>query len=79
MVLAYDEERGLALCGQRNKMKRGDSVEILTPGSVGRAYSVTELYDTEGNPIESTPHPYMQFYMKVDRPVKEGDIIRAGE
>ena len=77
VVLAYDEKRGMALCGQRNKMKVGDEVEILTPGSVGRPFTLTELFDTEGNPIDSTPHPYMQFYMRADSPLSEGDIIRA--
>ena len=77
VVLGYDEERGLSLCGQRNKMQVGDEIEILTPGSVGRPFTLTEIYDTDGNPIESTPHPYMNFYIRADRPLSVGDIIRA--
>ena len=77
VVLGYDEESGLALCGQRNKMKVGDEIEILTPGSVGRPFTVNEIFDTDGNPIDSTPHPYMTFYMRTDRPLSVGDIIRA--
>ena len=33
--------------------------------------------DENGNPIESTPHPYMRFSMKMPFAVKKGDIIRS--
>ena len=56
----------------------GDTIELLTPGKVGVSFVVNELYDKDGNPISSTPHPYMEFYMKVPFEVKAGDIIRAG-
>ena len=62
---------------QRNKMKAGDAIELLTPGSVGVPLTVCELYDEEHNAIDSTPHPYMSFYMKMPFAVKAGDIIRA--
>ena len=78
MVASYDEKSGLALLTQRNKMCVGDTVELLTPGKVGVSFVVNELYDKDGNPISSTPHPYMEFYMKVPFEVKAGDIIRAG-
>ena len=32
----------------------------------------------DGNPIDSAPHPMMEFSMHVPVPVKAGDIIRAG-
>ena len=35
-----------------------------------------ELFDEQMNPIESTPHPYMTFYIKASNPIKAGDIIR---
>jgi hypothetical protein len=54
-----------------------DEIEILTPGKVGEALSVTAMYDENMNPIEDTKHPYMKFYMKTDREIRPGDIIRA--
>ena len=62
---------------QRNKMSSGESAELLTPGQIGRQLVIGELYDENMNPIESTPHPYMKFYMKVPFEVREGDILRA--
>lgn len=77
VAVGYDESTGLAEFTQRNKMVVGDSIELLTPGNVGVPMTVTKLYDEHMNEITGTSHPYMRFYMKVDREVKLGDIIRA--
>ena len=77
VVVSYDETNGEALLTQRNKMCFGDSIELLTPGNVGVPLTVGELYNEAHEPIESTPHPYMPFYMKMPFAVKAGDIIRA--
>ncbi len=79
VVLEYNKDTGEALMSQRNKMKLGERVEILTPGNVGREIEVYALYDENREPIEATSHPYMNFYMKASEPVKPGDILRAGE
>ncbi len=77
VVTSYDEKNGEAVLTQRNKMVKGDNVELLTPGKVGVPFKAEELFDECHNPIDSTPHPYMTFIMKVPFAVKEGDIIRA--
>ena len=79
VVLEYNKDTGLALMSQRNKMKLGDAAEILTPGSVGKPISVSELYGEDMQPIEATSHPYMLFYMKADFELRAGDILRAAE
>lgn len=76
IVTSYDESTGLALCSQRNKMCLGEAVERLTPGEVGQPMDILALYDENMQPIESTPHPYMSFYMKPSAPIKAGDIFR---
>ena len=77
VVLSYNEETGVAQMSQRNKMSLGDEIELLTPGNVGKPLTVGALTDESGEPILSTSHPYMTFYMKTDLPMKAGDIIRA--
>ena len=77
VAVSYDKKRNLAEFTQRNKMCFGDEAELLTPGKIGRELTVGELYDANMNPIESTPHPYMTFYMKTDLEVFPGDILRA--
>ena len=64
---------------QRNKIKLGDSAEIISPRKLGKAFVVTELYDEKGAYIESAPHPAMKFFVRVPFEVSEGDIIRSGE
>ncbi len=77
VVTDYDPSTGIATLTQRNKMKLGDRIEVLTPGKVGVPMSVEALYDSDMSPIESTPHPYMTFRMPVPLALKAGDIIRA--
>ena len=77
VAVGYDAESGLAEFTQRNKMCFGDDAELLTPGKIGRELKIGELFDENMNSIESTPHPYMKFFMKVDFEVRPGDILRA--
>ena len=77
VVVSYDKESGVALCTQRNKMCVGDKIEILTPGKCAVELVAGEMRDENGNSIESAPHPYMNFYIKLSYDAKPGDIIRA--
>ena len=67
-----------ALFIQRNKVSSSDTVELITPGMVGRAFSASSLSDVQGKPIESAPHPSMYFRLKVPFAVRSGDILRLG-
>lgn len=63
---------------QKNKICVGDTAELLTPGAVGRMFTVEQLRDESGSPIDCAPHPSQIFYCKVPFAVKEGDILRQG-
>ena len=78
--LETENEQGV-LCRlrQRNKVSLGDTAELLTPSRVGIPLVVNELYDAEGAPIESAPHPLMEFYTRLPKEATAGDILRAGE
>ena len=78
VVLEYNKETGEALMSQRNKMTLGESLEVLTPGKVGEPIEAKALFNEAREPIEATSHPYMLFFMKTDKELKTGDIIRAG-
>ena len=77
VAVSYDAEKGIAGFTQRNKMCFGDAAELLSPGMIGRELTIDQLFDENMDPIESTPHPYMKFYMKVPFEIREGDILRA--
>ena len=36
------------------------------------------MTDVEGNTVDSAPHPFMEFKIKLPFEGKEGDILRAG-
>ncbi len=76
-AVAYDSESGLASFIQRNKVSRGEKVELISPGKVGRGFTADEIFDEAGEPIESAPHPAMIFKVRVPFEVKEGDILRG--
>lgn len=77
-VIGYDEERDLVHCRQKNKFSVGENCEFLTPGRVGEELRVYAMYDTNFEPIESCPHPQMEFYIKTDEHLEIGDLIRRG-
>jgi hypothetical protein len=64
---------------QRNKVKRGDRAEMISPSKTGVAFDVCELYGTDGMEIESAPHPSMIFWCRVPFEVREGDIMRGAD
>ena len=76
-IVGYDGTTGRVLCEQRNKCAVGDEVEVLSPGQFGRAFRITELFDADGNAIDSTPHPGMRFALSVPFPVAAGDLLRC--
>ena len=63
---------------QRNKVSVGDIAEVISPGRIGRGFTVTEMYGEDGSPIESAPHPSMKFFVRVPFDVSVGDIMRGG-
>ena len=78
--IALETEKGkLYRFIQRNKVKIGDSAEIISPSKIGDPLTVTELYLQNGEAVESAPHPSMIFWARVPFEVYEGDIMRAGE
>ena len=78
--LEIENEKGrLYLFMQKNKVSIGDAAEVISPGKVGRGFTVSELYSEKGEPVESAPHPNMRFFVRVPVEVSEGDIMRSGE
>ena len=73
------DEKGYATFMQKNKVRRGEYVELITPGKCGVGFIAEDLRDLDGNEIESAPHPFMLFKIKVPFDVKPGDILRSGE
>jgi Collagenase and related proteases len=76
LVLEYDENTGMALIEQRNKVVLGDEIEIMIPGDGFVTQAIKVMTDVSGQAIESAPHPKMHYYLQMCTPVKPMDIIR---
>lgn len=78
-VTGYDEKTGLAKCCQKNKMFSQSAARFLTPGKTAVDITIGKLYDDDMQPIDSTPHPQMEFYAELPFAAKAGDIITSAQ
>ncbi|MBR6529313.1 MAG: U32 family peptidase [Firmicutes bacterium] len=76
MIKDYDPETGYAIVEQRNKMVIGDKIEVFGPGADFFEQELKEMYDEEGNAVDSAPHPQQILKIKMDKPVAPFFMIR---
>ena len=69
-------EDGFIIATLKNKFLRGQVLDCLEPKSPPFTVKSDELYDIEGNAIDSAPHPMMKIKIPFDRPVKSGAMLR---
>jgi putative protease len=75
LVVGYDESTGTATIEQRNRVFKGEEVEILTP--VGDNFSIVlnEMWNEEGEEIDVAPHPQMIYKVKTEKVLKPFDML----
>ena len=76
LVRETDGDTGLTTVEQRNKFSVGDTVEIFGPHTAFWEEKITEMYDEEGEAVESAPHPQQILRIRFRRTPEEGFIIR---
>ncbi len=76
MAVVEDCRDGFIYCEQRNKFFKGDTLESLEPGKKPQSFVVTELFDENGEPIDSTPRAMMKFKIRSDLKFVPGTILR---
>lgn len=76
LVTGYDEARGMLEVEQRNHFRTGESIEVLPPEGPFEQLTLHELYDEEGNRIESAPHPQMKVFLANMPPFPVNSILR---
>ena len=69
-------EDGCIIATLKNKFYRGQELGCLEPMCEPFTVTATELFDGDGNPIESAPHPMMKIKIPFSRPVKTGSMLR---
>lgn len=72
-------EDGLAVFEQKNKFSVGEMIEAMDFDGTNISCRVEEIYNDKMEKMESAPHPKMQLYVRLDRPVSAGMILRRQE
>ncbi|EGY76655.1 U32 family peptidase, partial [Peptoniphilus indolicus ATCC 29427] len=76
IVLEYDKDTKLAKIEQRNRIFKGESVEIFGPSVKHFTQKLEYMTDEKGNEIEVANKAKQIFYLKLDKDVKPGYLLR---
>lgn len=71
-------ENGYIKVNQRNFMKLGDEIEILSPNKshFNKKFVIEEILDEDGNELEKANVAEQKILIKCDFPLEYGDILR---
>lgn len=76
IVRAYDEETQMVTVEQRRKFSVGEKLEILVPKGPFIPVQLEELFNEEGQPIDSAPHPQQIVRFKCTQKVPVPSLLR---
>ena len=78
-IVGGTNEDGLCSIEQRNKFSVGEQIEIMKPDGRDVKTAVTAIYDEDGNPMESAPHPKQKLWVALDKKAEKNDLLRRAE
>lgn len=73
------DEKGRYRIEQKNKFSVGEQIEVMKPDGRNEEVLVKAIYDEDGNPQESAPHPKQVLYIDLDMELEPYDILRRSE
>jgi len=65
-----------AVLTQRNRFAPGDTLELVNRDAKPVTFTVTDLRDGEGNPVETANHPMMTLRMRLPVPAERLSVLR---
>ena len=79
----YDGEieclKGMHSIQQRNKFTVNEEIEIMRSSGENILVKVLNIYDEDGNTMESAPHPKQNLYINLGEKLSKFDILRRHE
>ncbi|WDC83770.1 U32 family peptidase [Caloramator sp. mosi_1] len=75
LVLDYDKDTKIATIEQRNRVFKGEKVEILTSKGPNFELILDDMWNEEGQEIEVAPHPQMIYKIKSEKELKPYDML----
>lgn len=76
LVRDFDPVSGRVTLEQRNHVKSGQRLEVLTPKGEIFSWTLVEMEDGDGNPIQAAPHAQMVFTAKGDPRMEAFSLVR---
>ncbi|NLY81217.1 MAG: U32 family peptidase [Clostridiales bacterium] len=76
VIKKYEKDTGLTVIEQRNKISIGDKIEVFGPEVGHFEYVLEEMYNEDGEAIESAPHAQQIVKINFGREFKPGYILR---
>jgi len=76
LVNDYDAASGRVTLEQRNNVKEGETLEILTPGGTVFPWTLSDMEDETGTPIAAAPHAQMIFTAVGDARMEPYSLVR---
>lgn len=78
-IVGACDARGFYSIEQRNKFSVGETIEIMKPDGRNISVTVKGIYDNDGNPMESAPHPKQKLWIDLGCEMDGFDILRRKE
>lgn len=78
-IVGERNEKGWYKTEQRNKFSVGEMIEVMKPDGRNVKVTVKAIYDEDGNPMESCPHPKQTLYIDFGMDLDQYDILRRKE
>ena len=69
-------DKGVAHCTQRGKFNLGDSIEVLEPDGSVVTLTPEWIKNAEGESVDATPHPMMQYTIPCATPLMPYSLLR---
>ena len=76
LVLDYNPITSIARVEQRNRIFKGDRIEIIGPDFYSHIQSIEQMWNDHDEEIDVAPHPQQIIKIKLDVPVKKHYIFR---
>ena len=76
VVQKYDKATKIATIEQRNRMYKGEEIEVLNPKGDFFVQRIEWMKNADGEEIDVAPHPQMTVYMPMKEEVGEYTILR---
>ena len=73
------DDRGFVRVTQRNKFSVGEMIEVMKPDGENVSVTVKAIYDKDGSPMASAPHPQQELWVDLGVPVCVYDLLRRAE